>query len=161
MPSPARALRWVVDMLQRHDVVFQAAGGLAARAYGATRPLIDLDFYLPLRDVWPFLLPEVAGYVTWGPERHSGAHWDITFVKLTYAGQPIEFGDSSDAFYFDPEARKWLRQRVNYGASEWHEVLGVRIPVMPLSELVAYKRCLDRPVDQQDLLEIANGGPLA
>jgi hypothetical protein len=161
MSDPARALQWVVDVLGRHGVPFQAVGGLAARAHGATRPLIDLDFYLPLREVWPALLPEVDPHVTWGPEHYRDSRWDITFVKLTYAEQPIEFGDSSDAFFFDPGMQEWVRQTIIYDTSEWREVLGVRVPVMPRSELIEYKRRLNRPVDQQDLLELANAGPLA
>lgn len=151
----------MVDLLRRHDVPFQAVGGLAARAYGATRPLVDLDFYLPLRKVWALLLPEVGRYVLWGPEHFRDSHWDITFVKLAFAEQQIEFGDSEDAHYFDPVATQWARQVITYEASEWREVLGVRVPVMPRAELIQYKQRLNRPVDQHDLQEIAAEGPKA
>ena len=161
MPDPVPALRWVVDLLGRHRVPFQAVGGLAARAHGATRPLVDLDFYLPLREVWPALLPEVGPFVTWGPEHYRDPHWDITFVKLSYGDQPIEFGDSTDSFFFDPAAGEWIRQTIDFTASEWREVLGVRVPVMPRAELVDYKRRLDRAVDRQDLLEIDGASPPA
>ena len=74
MPESAYALAWVVDLLRRHNIPFQAVGGLAARAYGATRPLVDLDFYLPLGESCPVLLPEVSPYVTWGPEHYRDPH---------------------------------------------------------------------------------------
>ena len=76
-------------------------------------------------------------------------------MKLTYAEQPIEFGDSEHAFFFDPVAQTWVRQTISYPDSEWRQVLGVMVPVMPHSELARYKRRLNRPVDQQDLLESA------
>ncbi len=153
MADPAAALAWAVDLLQRHRIPFQAVGGLAARAYGAARELVDLDFYIPM-ERFPELLDEVAPYVTWGPEHYQDVHWSITFVKLTFAGQKIEFGDSSQAFFRDPRSGAWVRQEIGYERSVWCEVLGVRLPVMPKAELAAYKRLLDREVDRLDLAEI-------
>ena len=154
MRDPAAALAWVVGLLDRHCIPFQAVGGLAARAYGATRPLIDLDFYIPM-ERFPELLPEASAYVVWGPEHYRDADWDITFVKLSYAGQQIEFGDAIDAYFFDRVAEIWVRQEIDFGASVWRDVLGVRVPVMPLPELIAYKRRLDREVDRMDLAELS------
>lgn len=153
MSHAASALAWVVDLLQRHRISFQAVGGLAARAYGATRPLVDLDFYIPM-ERFPELLPEIAPHVVWGPEHYRDANWDITFVKLSYAGQPIEFGDSTDAYFFDRSTGTWIRHEIDFERSIWCEVLGVRVPVIPRAELIAYKRQLDRDVDRLDLDEI-------
>ena len=153
MSEPMIALAWVVDLLQRHRIPFQAVGGLAARAYGATRPLVDLDFYIPM-ERFPELLPEIAPHLVWGPEHYLDANWDITFVKLSYAGQPIEFGDSTDAYFFDRSTGAWMRQEIGFDRSIWCEVLGVRVPVIPRAELIAYKRRLDRDVDRLDLDEI-------
>jgi hypothetical protein len=47
MAGDGEALGWIVEVLRRADVPFQVVGGLAARAFGATRPLADLDFYVP------------------------------------------------------------------------------------------------------------------
>lgn len=153
MADSAAALAWVVDLLQRNGIPFQAVGGLAARAYGGTRELADLDFYLPM-ERFPELLPEATPYVVWGPEHYQDAHWDITFAKLEFAGQKIEFGDSSDAFIRDPRSENWVRQEIAYERSVWGEVLGVRVPLMPKAELIAYKRLLDRDVDRLDVAEL-------
>ena len=79
------ALRWIVDLLRRLGVPFQAVGGLAARAYGATRPLVDLDFYIPterLADVAIAAGPHVVR-----PPAHSrDESWDLQFMKVEYAG---------------------------------------------------------------------------
>lgn len=153
MADAASALAWVVDLLQRRRIPFQAVGGLAARAYGATRPLVDLDFYIPM-ERFHELLPEINPHRVWGPEHYRDASWDIIFVKLSYAGQPVEFGDSTRAYFFDRVAGAWMRQEIGFDRSVWCEVLGVRVPVMPRSELIAYKRHLDRDVDRLDLNEI-------
>lgn len=150
--DPAAALAWVVELLQQHGIPFQAVGGLAARAYGATRELADLDFYIPM-ERFPEL-HEAAAYVVWGPEHYRDAHWDIIFAKLEFAGQKIELGDSSDAFFRDPRSGAWVRQEIAYERSVWRDVLGVRVPVMPMAELIAYKRLLDRDVDRLDLAEL-------
>lgn len=94
--------------------------------------------YIPM-ERFPELLPEIAPYVVWGPEHYRDANWDITFVKLSYAGQPIEFGDSTDAYFFDRATGAWIRQEIDFDQSEWREALGIRVPVIPRAELIAYK----------------------
>lgn len=153
MSDPTAALAWVVNLLHHRQVPFQAVGGLAARAYGATRELVDFDFYIPM-DRFPELLDEVTPYIVWGPEHYKDAHWDITFVKLAFAGQKIKFGDSSSAFFRTPRSGEWIRQEIAYERSVWCEVFGVHLPVMPRAELIAYKRLLDRDVDRLDLAEL-------
>lgn len=90
----ARALAWIVGALRRHGVPHQAVGGLAARAYGARRPLNDIDFYVPFNRA-AGVLEEVRPFVVWGPEHHAGDEWDLTYLKIDYHGQRIELGDSS------------------------------------------------------------------
>ena len=45
--GPERAFRWVVGILEDRAIPFLLAGGLAARAAGASRDLADIDFYIP------------------------------------------------------------------------------------------------------------------
>ena len=153
----AAALRWIVDLLDARAVPFQAVGGLAARAYGATRPLVDLDFYVPTAR-----LPEIAASAVATPivqvaralAPYCDAAWDLTFVALDYAGQRIELGGADEARYFDRGCGCWRPAAIDFTASRRQIVLGVVIPVMPLAELLAYKRALDRPVDRLDLAQL-------
>ena len=149
----ASALAWIVDLLQRHHVPFQAVGGLAARAYGATRELVDLDFYVRMDQLGP-LLGEIAPHLTWGPAHHEDEHWDITFAKLTFAGQQIEIGDSVAAFIRARSSGERVQQTIAYEQPIWFDFHGVAVPVMPKAALVAYKRLLDREADRLDLAEI-------
>ena len=85
----AEALRWISEVRARTGAQYQVVGGLAARAYGATRPLIDLDFYVPAQDL-PRVLASVRDSWVWGPEHFRDENWDLTFAKLKKHGVQIE-----------------------------------------------------------------------
>ncbi|MEX2272678.1 MAG: hypothetical protein WD690_14490 [Vicinamibacterales bacterium] len=154
MADDGEALGWIVDVLRRADVPFQVVGGLAARAYGARRPLVDLDFYVPtsrLDDV----ADVTAAYATRRPSHHRDECWDLTFMKLEYEGRPIELGGADRARYFDRHAGLWREAGIRFDASVEMTIFGIRVPVMPLDQLIEYKQRLDRDVDRQDVAEIA------
>ena len=152
--SDRSALSWIVRVLRRADVPFQAVGGLAARAHGATRPLVDLDFYVPTSRLDDVAIL-AADRATRPPSHHRDDHWDLTFMKLEYDGRPIELGGADGARYFDRRAGVWREAGIRFDASLDIEIFGIRVPVMPLEQLVEYKRRLDRDVDRQDIAEIA------
>ena len=146
-----RALAWIVAILRKHGLPFQVVGGLAARAYGATRPIADIDLYVPLDRASAFLV-EIAPFNVWGPERYEDAHWSLVFLKIDYEGQRIEIGDSSSSpRIFNVGGGHWLDQVIDYENAQVKRILGVDVPVMPCRELVRYKLCLAREVDLADV----------
>ena len=56
------ALAWIVEILERHGVPYQVVGGLAARAHGAERPIVDIDLYVPF-DLADAALEEIRSHV--------------------------------------------------------------------------------------------------
>ncbi|MGD8329539.1 MAG: hypothetical protein PVJ49_08880 [Acidobacteriota bacterium] len=148
-----QALAWIVGLLRDLGILFQGVGGLAARAYGATRPLVDLDFYVPTSRLAE-VAAAAADRVVRPPTRHRDDDWDITFMALEHDGVRIELGGADDARYFDRSAGCWRDVAIDYGAAQVLEVLGVDVPLMARTELIAYKQALDRPVDRRDLKEI-------
>jgi hypothetical protein len=151
-------LNWIVELLTSLAIPFQAVGGLAARAYGARRPLADLDFYVPTSR-----LSEVAvaarGYLTKAPGPHDDAYWSLHFAAFAYAGVRIELGGADNARFMNRRTTQWNSASVDFGRSVERSVWGVRIPVMPQGQLVTYKRALDRDVDRQDLVEMEDHRP--
>jgi hypothetical protein len=132
----AEALRWISEVLARTGAQYQVVGGLAARAYGATRPLIDLDFYGPARDL-PRVLASIGDSCVWGPEHLGDENWDLTFAKLKKHGVQIELAEEEGARCYSANAGRWLDQDVAFHDSEKRVVLGVEIEVMPKDQLIA------------------------
>jgi hypothetical protein len=48
----------------------------------------------------------------------------------------------------------WREARIDFDLSVERSVAGVRVPVMPLEQLIDYKRRLDREVDRLDIAEL-------
>lgn len=153
MANAEQALRWIVGLLNRHQVPFQVVGGLAARAYGATRELVDIDLYIPMSR-FTDISPDVAQYVVWGPTHETGARWDLIYVKIDYEGQRIEMGDSDNTKIYDAKTQSWIKQNIEFERSQMIEVYGVVVPVIPKIQLMEYKTILSREVDQIDLSQI-------
>lgn len=157
MRDTAAALAWIVALLTARGVPFQVVGGLAARAYGATREVHDLDFYIPTA-AFGMIDDAIAPYLTRPPAHYRDAAWDIIFAQLVFAGQKIELGGADGARFYDRSTRTWTEQRVDFGCCEWRQVFGTVIPVMPKEKLIAYKSALDRPVDRLDIGELLRAG---
>lgn len=78
MSNLKAALIWITDILKKHSVPFQITGGLAARAYGATRPIIDIDIDIP-EDKFDIIKNEVSSFITYGPDQFKSKTWDFRF----------------------------------------------------------------------------------
>lgn len=152
-----RALRRFSDLARDLALPVQAVGGLAARAWGGARPLVDLDFYVPdgrLADV-AAAVPEL---VVRGPERIESAHWDVAVLALSIDGCLVELGGAGSARMRPRPGTPWVAAEVAFERGVRRSVAGIDIPVMPLEALVAYKRLLAREVDLVDLHDLTDGG---
>ena len=160
MTGVAGALDWIVGLLEDAGIPFQVVGGLAARAYGATRPLADIDLYVPsaaLRRVATLAAP----YVTKAPRPHRDAHWDLTFMKLAHGGYQIEIAGADDAMLFDGRTDTWVSAAIVFEHPCTRDVAGVRLPLMPIAQLLEYKRALGREVDVADVAQMEACGDVA
>ncbi len=143
----------MVDTFRRLDIPFMVVGGLAARSYGATRPLVDIDFYIP-GGRFTDLVPVVADHVVFGPKPFTGGRWDLVFLKLEIEGQVVEVGDGFDVRVRGDTDEAWVDVSVDFDRVQHREIFGLEVPVMARSDLVAYKRLLGRDVDLRDLREM-------
>lgn len=150
------ALEWIVGILQKHNIPFQLTGGIAAKAYGATRPLNDIDIDVP-NDRIKDLLPDVKDYVIFGPARYKDDDWDLLLLTLNYKGQDIDIGGGDDDKVFDKAEGTWFPVGADLSVADTCEVLGLMVPVMSPHTLMDYKRRLSRTVDGEpiDLDDVA------
>jgi len=150
----SRALEWIVTLLNRHRIPYQAVGGLAAQAYGAQRPLVDIDLHIPLEQAG-VALEEMQPSIVRQPAPHQSASWNLVYLALEYQGVWIEIGDSgSEPRFFNGRDQRWELQSIDYRASQIVQLYGVKVAVMPKAELLSYKRMLNREVDHLDIEEI-------
>jgi hypothetical protein len=149
------ALEWIVCEAKRHKLPYQVVGGLAALAHGGSRPLHDIDLYMPFGSPhWADFIVSISAYIVWGPKNVVDGQWNLTYLKINYFGQKIEIGDSADIKIQNGKSGGWVEQAIDYESSVFKSVLGCQINVMPIDQLVAYKAILGRDVDLQDIREL-------
>ena len=149
------ALKWVTGIFNQMEICYQVVGGLAARCYGSIRPLHDIDFYVPGKDI-STLEKILTEHIKSGPEYYQDEHWDLVFMKLIYNGQQIEIGDADNTKYFDSQSQRWIKEEINFSESNIIEFEGIALPVMPKQALIEYKQRLNRKVDRIDIKEMQN-----
>lgn len=147
----------VVYLKKDCGIPYQISGGLAARAYGATRPLVDIDLDASLQESpqRQAFLDEIRPYLIreWGP--HLSASWDIIYLALNYRGMHIEIGEASaHRRIYNRRDGCWEDRRLNVAVSTHMHLYGVDVTVMPQDELLTYKAVLDRDVDRLDIAQL-------
>jgi len=144
-----KAFKWIVGILENHNLPFQITGGLAARAYGSRRPLNDIDIDIS-DDGFYQILPDVRGYVIFGPERFVDEHFDLLLMTLRYAGQEIDISGGDTIRIPDGEGY-WHDAPTDFSKLGIKDIFGISVPVMVKEEVLKYKKLLDRPVDREDI----------
>ncbi|OQA18126.1 MAG: hypothetical protein BWY63_02155 [Chloroflexi bacterium ADurb.Bin360] len=153
----SQALEWLVALLKRHEVPYQIVGGLAAQAYGAERPLVDIDLYVPM-ELLQSAMAELSPYLIRNARPTQSAFWRLTYLALDYHGAPIQIADSTtDPRFYNRKDQRWEPQIIDYAASQRVTLYGVEVDVMPREELLRYKALLDREVDRADIQALAPG----
>jgi len=150
----SEALRWITGLLDDLAIPYQAVGGIAAHAHGATRPLVDIDLYVPDEDALRAVARAAADHLTARPAHHSDEHWDLTLLKLRRSGWTVEVAAAATAKVWDRHHRVWTPAAIDFGRGEEREVGGVMLRVMSRQQLIDYKGGLGRAVDRLDVEEL-------
>lgn len=147
------AFLWIINILNKLDVPFQITGGLAARAYGATRPLEDIDIDIP-EDKFSLVKTNVDSFVVYGPEQFKDGSWDLMLMTLNYHGQQIDLSGASHTKICNRATKKWQDLPANFSTAEIKTLFDVDVPVIAKNELLQYKKIIARPVDLIDIEQI-------
>lgn len=148
-----KAFHWIYQLLHKYQIPFQVTGGLAAHAYGATRPIEDIDLDIP-DDKFSILAKETKPYICFGPAFYQDDAWELMLMTLDYHGQMIDFSGVSQVKIFNHQTRLWESLHTDLSHAEMKVIFGINVPVIAKSELIYYKKALSRPVDLIDLEQI-------
>lgn len=147
-PAQLSALTVLTDTLQQHNIPFIGIGGLAAIAWGATRPLVDIDIQVAKKNM-PMAEKIFHAYLQTSTRRFQNEHWDIQQMVLSLAGVGADICAAED-FYIVKGGVKHLVPNSLQNASR--KIVGnLEIPVLPLDILLGYKKLLARSVDLEDV----------
>lgn len=150
MNASESALVWITDIIKKHHIPYQIAGGLAVRAYGSTRPLMDIDIDIP-EDDFDKILEDVREHITFGPDWFKSDTWQLYLMTLNYQGQEIDICGAYRTKIYNKLCGTWDKIITDFSKVTYIEFEGLKLPVIPRDELIAYKKILARPVDWLDL----------
>lgn len=153
MKNTEAAFQWIISILIKHNIRFQVAGGFAARLYGSTRELADIDLDIEEKG-FESIFPLVKEYITFGPDQYVDENWNLKLMTLEYNGQVIDI--AGEASIFDQQTNKWVLQKTDFENSNLMTVYEMTIPVIQKDALIAYKRKLLREVDIEDINMLTN-----
>lgn len=150
MNNAKEALIWITNIIKKHNIPYQIAGGLAVRAYGSTRELKDIDIDIPEEDIEK-IKDEVRSFITFGPNQFKDESWDLLLMTLNYQGQEIDLSGAYNTKVYNKKKKVWEKIITDFSKVKYIDIYGLTLPVIGREELIAYKKILARPVDVLDL----------
>ncbi|WP_417560628.1 MazG-related protein [Marinomonas sp.] len=148
------ALEWLKGILDSQHIQYQIVGGLAATIHGGSRDVADIDLYIH-RSAADKVLSQVAAYVSKPLTHYMEGNWDLEYFQLIYHSQKIEIGLSPGTKIKSSEDGVWHTLETDFSKSVVGYYQTIEVPVIPVDELVRYKRILGREVDLIDIQELA------
>ncbi|MBA4336335.1 hypothetical protein C0416_00990 [bacterium] len=150
MENTEKAFKWIVGLLKSNKIPFQISGGFAARLYGSTRPLFDIDIDIPDNSFYK-LIPFVQNYIVYGPERFQDECWDLLLMTLKYENQEIDISGCDTIKLFNRETKQWEPCDEDINDVTEIKVYDEKVPVIKKQKLIAYKNVIRRPTDLEDI----------
>ncbi len=150
MRRTKEAFTWIVGLLREHKIPFHISGGCAANIYGSNRPLADIDIEIPDEKIYE-IKNDVKKFIIYGPKRYKNKEFDLLLMTLKYKGQKIDICGINSLKLFDKNLKKWNKERIELSKAKKKKVYGLIVPVIPLKDLISYKKKISRDVDIQDV----------
>lgn len=159
MKNTEAAFRWIIGILNSHHIPYQISGGFAAKIYGSSRPLNDIDIDIP-DEYFPLVYEEVKDYLVYGPDWYADSKFESLLMTLFYKGQEMDITGATSGRMSDYSETTWLPYPCDFNNVTYKEVYGIEIPVIPRERLVAYKKEMKGDNHVFDLQAISSSGVL-
>ena len=137
------ALNWLKNLLESESIEYQIVGGLAATIHGGSRDIADIDLYIQNSDATK-ILTRVAPYISKPLIHYSEYGWDLEYFQLIYQNQKIEIGLAQNTKIQSSLDGSWYQLEIDLSKSVIKNYQGIELPVIPVHQLVEYKRILGR-----------------
>lgn len=154
-PKVLKALHWIVEILNRHNITYSISGGFAAHLYGSTRPINDIDIDISEKD-FEKVYSEVKDFLFLGPTHYTNAKWDLEVMKLRYYDQEIDIGGAFEAKIFDDILQEWIHSPADFLKSKKFDVDGITLDVIDPNDLIEYKKLLSGEHQKVDIEAVQN-----
>jgi len=140
--TAGNALRWIIGILDRHNIQYQITGGLAAKLYGSPREVNDIDIDICEKD-FQTILSDISHYLIDGPAHYNDGKWDGKFITINYRGQYIDISAIDSLFITNKERTEWLPYQRSYFDRLGIEIDGITLKILSPRKLIEYKKELD------------------
>ena len=135
------ALRWIIPILNKHDVPYRIGGGFTAHVYGSDRPVNDIDFSFSGK-YFPLMMPDISEYIEYDLKHYSNEKWDCDGLTINYHGQEIDMTDVDTLRMSNREKTEWLQTKDHFRKfpNITVKIDGMDISLIDPRDLVAYKK---------------------
>jgi hypothetical protein len=147
------AFIWIIDILRKNRIPFCITGGFAARIYGSNRLLADIDIEIHEKDIMQ-IEKEVKDFIIYGPKRYIDKEFDLLLMTLKYKGQAIDICGVDTQKLFNKKTKKWDFENQSLSRVVKKKVYNHVVPVIPLKDLLSYKKKISREVDIRDVSDL-------
>lgn len=147
-------LRWITNILHQYDIPYKIGGGFAAKVYGSTREINDIDISLSGK-YFEVIVPVVKDYITVGPKHYPTPKWDCNTLSLNYNGQDIDLTDVDTLKMTNLEKTTWItvkEMRLYDGVMT--DINGIKASIMDPRDLICYKKELGGEHQESDIKAI-------
>lgn len=159
MEKQEQTFRWIVGILQSRRIPFEITGGLAAKAFGSSRTVNDIDIDIAKKD-FPRIKGEVLPYIVFGPGQYKDERWSCYLLELDFNGIGIDITALKEVYIRDARTGKWEHRPADLSRAEIKEIYGMSVPVMNKDDLISYKSMLTgehQKVDIEAILKNDSG----
>jgi hypothetical protein len=154
MRETKEALDWIVNILRKNKIPFEITGGFASRIYGSKRKLADIDIEVQDKNIQN-IAKLAKRYIIYGPKEYKDNNFDLPLMTLKYKGQIIDICGGDSERLYDKKKKKWVLEKTNIHKAKMKRAYDLIIPVVPLKDLISYKKELGRNVDKRDVKELS------
>ncbi len=151
----ANALKWIVKILNKHNIPYRIGGGFAAHVYGSPRPIKDIDITFSGK-YFPIIMPDVSEYIEYEFKHYLNEKWDCDGMTLNYYGQEIDITDIDTLRMSNRELTKWFQTKDNFRKFDpiLTDVNGIEVLLIDPRDLIAYKKELADKDHQYQLIDV-------